>query len=106
MISSSSSSDGLSSSSSSSEDEATADVKIVDKNEEEQLRVLKKQREARMELREAVREHGARPYSREPGHSQLPSARPKGRPKGRPRRRGQSNRGRRLRLSCRKRTKR
>jgi hypothetical protein len=59
-MSSSSSSDGLSSSSSSSEDEATAEVKIVDKNEEEQLRVLRKQREARRErrkeLREAVRE--------------------------------------------------
>jgi hypothetical protein len=64
MISSRSSSDGLSSSSSSSEDKATAEVKIVNKNEEEQLRVLRKQREARRErrkeLREAVREHGAK----------------------------------------------
>ncbi len=60
-MSTSSSSDGLSNSS--SEDEATAEVKIIDKSEEEQLRVLKNQREARREkrkeLREAVREHGA-----------------------------------------------
>jgi hypothetical protein len=62
ILSSSSSSDGLSSTSSSSEDKATAEVKIVDKIEEEHLCVLRKQRETRRErrkaLREAVREHG------------------------------------------------
>ncbi len=54
------SSSGCSSSgsSSSSEDEATAEVKIVNKSEEEQLSVLTKQQEARKELRRAVREHG------------------------------------------------
>ena len=54
----SSSSSSSSDSSSSSKDEATAEVKIVDKSEEEQLSVLTKQREARKELRRAVREHG------------------------------------------------
>jgi hypothetical protein len=54
------SSSGCSSSdsSSSSEDEATAEVKIIDKSEEEQLSVLAKKREARKVLKRAVKEHG------------------------------------------------
>ncbi len=76
------SSSGCSSSdsSSSSEDEATAEVKIIDKSEEEQLSVLAKQREARKELRRAVREHGpelllkrARTYTA--GPAQVPGGR-------------------------------
>jgi hypothetical protein len=53
---SSSSDSGNSSSGSSSEDEATAEVKIINKSEEEQLSVLEKKRAARKELRRAVRE--------------------------------------------------
>jgi hypothetical protein len=57
----SSSSDDLSISSS-SEDEAIAEVKIVNEDEEEQLRVLKKQRKVHKKrykaLKEAMREHG------------------------------------------------
>jgi len=49
--------------SSSSEDEAVAEVKIVNEDEEEQLRVLKEQREVHRKrhkaLKEAVREHGS-----------------------------------------------
>jgi hypothetical protein len=53
------SSSGCSSSdsSSSSEDEATAEVKIIHKSEEEQLSVLAKKREARKVLKRAVKEH-------------------------------------------------
>jgi hypothetical protein len=54
------SSSGCSSSdsSSSSEDEAIAEVKIIDKSEEEQLSVLAKKREAGKVLKRAVKEHG------------------------------------------------
>jgi hypothetical protein len=62
LSSSSSSSDDLRISSS-SEDETVAEVKIVDEDEEEQLRVLKEQREVHRKrhkaLKKAVREHGA-----------------------------------------------
>jgi hypothetical protein len=54
------SSSGCSSSdsSSSSEDMATAEVKIIDKSEEEQLSVLAKKREVGKVLKRAVKEHG------------------------------------------------
>jgi hypothetical protein len=52
------SSSGSSSDSSSSEDEAMAEVKIIDKSKEEQLRVLEEKQAVRKELKNALREHG------------------------------------------------
>jgi hypothetical protein len=93
------SSSGCSSdSNSSSEDEATAEIKIIDKSEEEQLSVLEKKRAARKELRRAVREHDPDLLLKRARAYTAPSASPR-KLRRRPRWRGLRNRGRRLRLS-------
>ncbi len=58
--SSSSSSDSSSSDSSSSEDEAVAEDKVLDRNEEEQLRVLKKKQAVRKRLKRRMKEKARR----------------------------------------------